>query len=149
MVSASPWTTVRGPTFIRLLARLTDVDVAQSKQSLSDRLSHWLDWTHALALSTVLDGQHSADGGGAPSFGSADDEECARVRASLAQTIAGDKAFTERQPADEGRITPSSASATSPCSERCRPPPAICVADCATCSRRRATTWPDSPRWMR
>lgn len=101
MVSASPWTTVRGPTFIRLLARLTDVDVAQSKQSLSDRLSHWLDWTHALALSTVLDGQPSVDSGDAPSFSHADDEECARARSALAQAIAGDKAFTERSAADE------------------------------------------------
>lgn len=47
--------TVRGPTFIRLLARLADVDVAPSSQSLSDRLSQWLDWNRALALSSALD----------------------------------------------------------------------------------------------
>lgn len=105
-VPAPPWTTVRGPTFIRLLARLTDVDVAPSKSSLADRLSHWLDWTHAVALSTALDGTHACDGG-APAFGSAEEQECARTRSALALAIAGDKAFTESSDArDSGDFTP-------------------------------------------
>lgn len=99
-VPAPHWTTVRGPTFIRLLARLTDVEVAPSKSSLADRLSHWLDWTHAVALSTVLDGTHSSEGVG-PAFGSAEDEECARTRNALALAIAGDRAFTEQGTARE------------------------------------------------
>lgn len=100
IVPAPHWTTVRGPTFIRLLARLTDVDVAPSKSSLSDRLSHWLDWTHAVALSTALDGEHSTEGG-APSFGDTEEDECARTRSSLALAIAGDRAFTEESDARE------------------------------------------------
>jgi len=91
MVQAPQRTSVRGPTFIRLLARLTDVDVSPSRQSLSDRLGQWLDWTHAVALSTSLDGTPSAVGSDVPTFDGA--EECARVRASLAKTIAGDPAF--------------------------------------------------------
>jgi len=106
IVPAPHWTTVRGPTFIRLLARLTDVDVASSKSSLSDRLSHWLDWTHAVALSTVLDGEHSTENG-APGFGDSEEDECARTRSSLALAIAGDRAFTEESDAREtGDYTP-------------------------------------------
>jgi hypothetical protein len=84
---------VRGPTFVRLLARLTDVDVPPSRQSLTDRLSHWLDWTQAIALSTALDGRSSVEGFDAPSA-SAEVEECARLRASLVQVITTDPLLT-------------------------------------------------------
>lgn len=93
MLQAPQRTSVRGPTFIRLLARLTDVDVSPSRQSLSDRLGQWLDWTHAVALSTTLDGKPSEVGSDAPTFGSAEEDECIRVRASLASAIAGDRTF--------------------------------------------------------
>ena len=93
MVQAPQRTSVRGPTFIRLLARLTNVDVPPSRQSLSDRLGHWLDWTHAVALSTSLDGKPSAVDSDVPIFGSAEENECVRVRSSLVSTIAGDRAF--------------------------------------------------------
>ena len=101
MVQAPQRTSVRGPTFIRLLARLTDVDVSPSRQSLSDRLGQWLDWTHAVALSTSLDGKPSAVVSDAPTFGSAEENECARVRASLVSTIAGDRAFAKEGGANE------------------------------------------------
>ena len=101
MVQAPQRTSVRGPTFIRLLARLTDVDVSPSRQSLSDRLGQWLDWTHAVALSTSLDGKPSAVGSDVPTFGSAEENECARVRASLVSTIAGDRAFAKEGGANE------------------------------------------------
>jgi Protein of unknown function (DUF3348) len=87
MVQATQRTTIRGPTFIRLLARLTDIDAPPSKQSLSDRLSHWLDWTHAIALSTALDGKPAAEIAGAPTFGSAEENECVRARTALAHAI--------------------------------------------------------------
>jgi hypothetical protein len=101
MVQAPQRTSVRGPTFIRLLARLTDVDVSPSRQSLSDRLGQWLDWTHAVALSTSLDGKPSAVAFGMPTFGSAEENECARVHASLVSTIAGDRAFAKEVGANE------------------------------------------------
>ena len=101
MVQAPQRTSFRGPTFIRLLARLTDVEVSPSRQSLSDRLGQWLDWTHAVALSTSLDGKPSAVGFDVPTFGSAEENECARVRASLASTIAGDRAFAKEGGANE------------------------------------------------
>lgn len=81
-------TSVRGPTFIRLLSRLTDVDTARSNIALPDRLSQWLDWTHALALSAALDGV--ADRAPDEASPLADDvAACARVRQALAAAITG------------------------------------------------------------
>src|SRR5579859_645573 len=98
MVQAPQRTIIRGPAFIRLLARLTEVDVTPSRQSLSDRLSQWLDWTHAIALSTALDGKPSVAGFDVPVTGSAEANECSRVRTSLADAITGDREWgTSRQ----------------------------------------------------
>ncbi|MDQ0009112.1 hypothetical protein J2T07_001289 [Luteibacter jiangsuensis] len=87
-MQSSQRTMVRGPTFIRLLARLTDVETPPSSQSLSDRLSQWLEWTHAIALSTALDGAPSAPAENVPVLGGAQ-EECTRARASLVNAITG------------------------------------------------------------
>lgn len=95
MVQALPRTSVRGSTFIRLLARLTGAEVAPSHPSLPDRLSHWLDWTHALALSTALDGRAAEPELGAPAFGSADEEEYARLRAVLVEAITLEQDWTQ------------------------------------------------------
>lgn len=98
MPQATQRASVRGPTFIRLLACLTDVDVRPSRQSLSDRLGQWLDWTHAVALSTTLDGKRSEVDVDAPTFSGAEEDECARVRRSLVTAIVGDGTFaTSRQ----------------------------------------------------
>ncbi|MBT2747689.1 MULTISPECIES: DUF3348 domain-containing protein [unclassified Lysobacter] len=92
MMQAPRRATVRGPTFIRTLARLTAADLPQPTRSLSDQLSHWIDWTHAVALSTVLDRPAAAlDDEGIDSAAEAD--ECARVRAALTGAIVGDAAF--------------------------------------------------------
>jgi hypothetical protein len=82
-----------GPALIRLLARLTDLDVSASGQSLSDQLSRWLSWTDAITLSTAL--KTSPPAGSVPAL-APDDEvgrACARVRASLARAISGVAAF--------------------------------------------------------
>jgi hypothetical protein len=92
---------VPGPVFIRLLARLTDVDVPQSSHGLADRLSHWIDWTRAVALSRALDGKLSAAVVDAPSFDSAMEDECARARASLASGIADLELPSARQRGNE------------------------------------------------
>ncbi|HXZ09090.1 MAG TPA: DUF3348 domain-containing protein [Paraburkholderia sp.] len=90
MVQVPQRTAVSGPTLIRLLARLTQTDVPESRLSLSDRLSEWLGWTDAIGLSTALNGQPPAVAAGARAFGSAEENECVRVRSSLAQAITGD-----------------------------------------------------------
>ncbi|MCX7515162.1 DUF3348 domain-containing protein [Frateuria sp. STR12] len=86
MAQAALRPTVRGPTFIRLLARLAEIDVAAPGQSLPDRLGQWLDWNHALSLAAALDGQPAASEAAAPA---PDDlqAECARARETLATAI--------------------------------------------------------------
>lgn len=81
--------TVGGPTFIRLLARLADVDVAPSSQSLSDRLSQWLDWNRALALSSALDDPTAPAVTGAPALEHLQ-VECARARDATIAAIRSD-----------------------------------------------------------
>jgi hypothetical protein len=80
-------TLVRGPTFIRLLARLTEIDVPPPQPSLSDRLSDWIDWTRVVALSRVLDGKPPAAGSG-PAFDDAEEAAYAATRTSLSNAIA-------------------------------------------------------------
>lgn len=84
---------VSGPTLIRLLVRLTDADVSESRQPLSDRLSLWLGWTDAIALSTVLEGGPLAVTTNAQPFEDAQLREYERMRAALTYAIADEKAY--------------------------------------------------------
>jgi len=86
MAQAALRPAVRGPTFVRLLARLAEVDVAAPSQALPDRLGQWLDWNHALSLAAALDSHPAAPEGTAPA---ADDliAECARARDTLLAAI--------------------------------------------------------------
>jgi hypothetical protein len=93
MLQAPQRTALSGPALIRVLARLTDLDVPESSQTLSDRLAQWLGWTDAIGLSTALGGKPPAVPAGARIDGAAEEAECARVRASLTKTIVGDSAF--------------------------------------------------------
>ena len=105
MVQAPRRTGFSGPTLVRLLARLTDVDVPESGQSLSDRLSLWLGWTDAIALAAVLDGKPPAMAPGGPTFDSEQDRESLKLRTTLADAIASDTGFTAARP--RGRQPPS------------------------------------------
>lgn len=88
MVQVLQRTALSGPALIRLLARLTALDVPESSQSLSDRLSQWLGWTDAIALSTALNGNSPVMAGtGTRAVGNAEETECVRVRSSLASAI--------------------------------------------------------------
>jgi hypothetical protein len=90
MLQAPQRHALSGPALVRLLARLAEADVAESRQSLADRLSQWLGWTDAIALSSALDGKPPAVAGGARAFGRAEEDECTRVRRSLVSAIASD-----------------------------------------------------------
>ena len=103
MVQAPRRTGFSGPTLVRLLARLTDVDVPESGQSLSDRLSLWLGWTDAIALAAVLDGKPPAMAPGGPTFDSEQDRESLKLRTTLADAIASDTEFTAARPAAGSR----------------------------------------------
>lgn len=80
-------TPVPGPPFIRLLAALADRNAPRTGPDLSDRLSQWIDWTRAVALSRALDGRLPAVADAAPGSVETLDEECARVRATLVESI--------------------------------------------------------------
>lgn len=75
---------------VRLLARLTDIDVPESRQGFADRLSRWFGWTDAISLSAALDGGAATSSmrAGASASASAEERECSRVRAVLAKAIA-------------------------------------------------------------
>jgi hypothetical protein len=106
MVQVPQRTALSGPALVRLLARLTDLDVPESSQSLSDRLSQWLGWTDAIALSAALNGNPPVVGAAGTvtrAVGSAEEKECVRVRSSLASTITGDSTFA---PARQRRFAP-------------------------------------------
>jgi hypothetical protein len=92
-VQVPPRTAFGGPTLVRLLARLADANVPASAQSLSDRLSQWLGWTDAIALSSALNANPPAVMGSArPARPSGRDEQalCASVRNALTKAIAND-----------------------------------------------------------
>jgi hypothetical protein len=93
MVQVAP-RSLSGPTLIRLLARLTDADVSEARQTLSERLSHWLGWTDAIALSTVLEGGPLAITSSAKPFDHSQTQEYDRLRATLNFAIADEKAYT-------------------------------------------------------
>ena len=80
-----------GSAFIRTLAALNDGPASASPDAFAQRLAQWFDWTHAFSLSAALsDVSARADGPGLGGRGalSADERECARVRAALAKLAA-------------------------------------------------------------
>lgn len=93
-------TPVPGPAFIRLLARLADADIRPSPLVLSERLSQWIDWNRAVALSKALDGRLSDAIDDAPGFDRTEENECARVRTALVNAIAEVSVLVEKIPAD-------------------------------------------------
>lgn len=109
MLQAPQRTGLSGPTLIRLLTRLTDAEVQQSRQSLSDHLSQWLGWTDAIALSAALNTAPPVIAPGARMFSSAEERECVRVRTTLADAIASDTAATAAK-----RVAPGVAPARAP-----------------------------------
>ncbi|SAK48004.1 hypothetical protein AWB76_01127 [Caballeronia temeraria] len=89
-------TAFSGPALVRLLAHFADLDVQEPAQSLADRLSQWLGWTDAIALSTALAADPPAMSG-ARSVPRDVEEECARVRSSLAGAFAREEAAARRR----------------------------------------------------
>ncbi|KVL18044.1 DUF3348 domain-containing protein [Burkholderia sp. MSMB1826] len=99
MVQASPRPALSGPTLVRLLARLADADVAESRQTLSDRLSQWLGWTDAITLSSALNASPPGIAAGVRGYDA--ERDCARVRHDLAQAIAAShRPRARRRPGD-------------------------------------------------
>ena len=81
------------PALHRLLARLGGSDTAAPAAPLTAKLSQWLEWTHAVALSSALDARPAAPSTDAAPAPALDASECTRVRAALEAAIVGDRAF--------------------------------------------------------
>lgn len=95
MLRGSPRSAISGVTglaLVRLLTRLTDVDAPGSRQSFAERLSQWLGWTDAIALSAALNGGPGPTPTGMRSAVSADESEFTRVRNALVKAAANDDA---------------------------------------------------------
>ena len=74
---------------VRLLARWNEAEVRAPAASTAERLSQWLAWTDAIALSTVL----NAPVARAKAVAGTPDDECTRVRDGLAKTIREDSLY--------------------------------------------------------
>lgn len=128
-----------GSALVRLLSRLTDgIDVRESRQqTTADRLSQWFGWTDAIALSAALNGGSPAtaaapSGARAAAGAGKEEDECARLRTTLANAIAADNASPAAAGADKGRRLQPHASTT-----RGEPPqPAVAATDFAPYRRR-------------
>lgn len=87
MHAAPHRTPVSGPTFIRLLARFADTDLAPDAPAPAEQLGFWVDWTRAVSLSRALDGTPEPTG---PVRAPVQPGDVARIRAQLAAAIVDD-----------------------------------------------------------
>lgn len=85
---------------VRLLARWNEAEVRAPAASTAERLSQWLAWTDAIALSTVL----NAPAARAKAASGTPGDECARVRDGLARTIREDGLYASVDEAAVGTI---------------------------------------------
>jgi hypothetical protein len=106
---------------VRLLARLAGADVATHRDAFADRLSQWLGWTDAIALSAALNGPVPT----APVL-RASDGVFARQRDALVRAMADDETRGAR-PAERGRAPRGTAT---------RPEPIQAAADFPSLRRR-------------
>ncbi|WP_321942004.1 DUF3348 domain-containing protein [Paraburkholderia tropica] len=85
-------TSLSGPALVRILARFGETEVLASEQPLADRLSQWLGWTDAIALSTVLSAPAAsmAATAGARTNGADEAQRGLELRSALSKAIACD-----------------------------------------------------------
>ncbi|WP_186044380.1 DUF3348 domain-containing protein [Burkholderia gladioli] len=89
MSSLSQRSSLHAPALVRILTRLGGTDVQRTAQPLADRLSQWVAWTDAIALSSVLAAPAQVVAG----LRGNGEDEAARglsLRSSLSKAIAND-----------------------------------------------------------
>lgn len=87
-MDSPPRPAFRGPTFIRLLARLTDDTLPQGGPAPAERLAQWIDWTRAVVLSKALDAKAPEAEQDSQAIDRDDAAVCAKARATLLASIA-------------------------------------------------------------
>ena len=117
MAPGLPRTSFNSSSLVRSLAKLAGNDSiggADSKKTLAERLSTWLDWTDAISMSTALNGASAvAPDPTAAAARLADQtiaDEVARVRAELAKSITTDVLLNPGQAADKAAARAAAAS---------------------------------------
>lgn len=101
-MDSPPRPAFRGPTFIRLLARLTDDTLPQGGPAPAERLAQWLDWTRAVVLSKVLDAKAAEAEQASQAVDRDDAAVCAKARATLLASIAEAPELAVPQPQPVG-----------------------------------------------
>jgi len=92
MARGVPRTSFNSSRLVRLLADFAVTEVAEAKQSFAERLGQWLDFTDAMELYSALN--ENAPAQAQPSASPAIDEEFARLRHALAESITTDGVLT-------------------------------------------------------
>ena len=85
---------------VRLLAHWNEAEVREPTASTAERLSQWLGWTDAIALSTVL----NAPVARAKAVAGTPENECARARDGLAKTMREDSLYASVDEAAAGTV---------------------------------------------
>ena len=124
---------------VRLLARLTDITVPESRQGFADRLSQWFGWTDAISLSAALDGSAAAPAARARP-GRAERTRSGRRAGGLGEGHRRTRRLCVR-------FRARTVGATWPGNRRWRRPSAPCAAGCARGSRPRRPRWPGCAAW--
>jgi hypothetical protein len=111
MAPGLPRTSFNSSSLVRSLAKLPGNDQrgdADSKQTLAERLSAWLDWTDAISISTALNGASAVSPDSAASMAPLADQgiadEVVRVRAELAKSITTDALLNPGQAASKPAV---------------------------------------------
>lgn len=110
MVPGSPRTRFTDPALIRLLAQLAQLDAGGAQPAFAERLSQWLHWTDATALSAALDDAPAVPA--RPQRQAPHDSETselARLRSALVAGIAQDCALTPAPSRAQGPRGPAAA----------------------------------------
>lgn len=90
MARGLPRTSFNSSRLVRLLADFSVTEVAEAKQSFADRLGQWLDFTDAMALYSALNENAGHGSTKQASANPAINEEFARLRHALAESITSD-----------------------------------------------------------
>ena len=119
MAPGLPRTSFTSSSLLPSLAKLAGNDSiggADSKKTLAERLSTWLDWTDAISMSTALNGASAVapdpTAAAAPLADQTIADEVARVRAELAKSITTDVLLNPGQAADKAAARAAAAAAS-------------------------------------
>lgn len=102
MLHGSPSPGVAGSELTSLLARIADVPPTATRLAFAERLGHWLSWTDAIALSSVLKAGPAESALGRSCGLDGEEADFQRVRVALEASIAAGHRERASSPTDFG-----------------------------------------------